>query len=854
MLLAFQSLQQKSTVNETNESQLQIHSKILSREEESPEKSTVIFNGEINKQEKFLNEIDNNLKRSRQMELAHNRFIQQCLRGEATLARRYQRRRQRSSTSSSNNSFNIDRILQDDDNDWLFEKILDKFENIRLKKANRRIKSRSNVFNNDIAYGLERIIERRYYVRKPQQISKRNQLTSTDDLKEYIKKPRQLSGVSSVTVDTALTSNSQYTSTTPTYLEEIHNQSNLLRDEISELKDEIERLQTSQQDFFEQLKLQFQSNNINSTTKTKNLVPSKTSSRKSSLEQKPLFSNIPIRSTNGQRSNSPSHESVASSSTRVTTANSDLTVEPTSGSTLVPLNVTVAPVPPISEFIATKNPTIPSSSSPSLLVNGHINSKLSLTTPTSSISEFIATKNSSTLPLKIRVHSKPSSNASTSGISDYIETKNTSVVSPTNGYISSKLPSVPITSPINAHVDSKSSSTTSTSRISELVETKNQAYLSTSTVNRSVSSKPSSVLQSLNTYSGSKLTSITTTSPRSVQGDSKRSSATSTPQISEYIETKIPIFVSSSKINEYVSSKPPSVPTTPPIVTYANSKFSSITSTPSPTSTYANVKSSSIQPTLPINTYFDTKPSSTSPLFEFIQTNNPLFVSTSKVNEYVNSRPSSTLPIIEFISPESPSMETGSSVFVPVESVGLQTPPLVPNSPISFTSMTSDQIPVYDNELEQRRVLSPRSQIVASSIPNHHETSDSSPGWSSPEPNHPIHSEVPLAALQDQDLQALIQYSSQLEISGFPSSITHVIANPNTSSTFWEAVDEFLDNYKLTTTDVQLQPISQIRNTNNRYVFDNNITRQLDKYNLEIKPQEIIESSAPLLMPPLDIS
>jgi hypothetical protein len=40
----------------------------------------------------------------------------------------------------------------------------------------------------------------------------------------------------------------------------------------------------------------------------------------------------------------------------------------------------------------------------------------------------------------------------------------------------------------------------------------------------------------------------------------------------------------------------------------------------------------------------------------------------------------------------------------------------------------------------------------------------------------------------------------------------------------------------------------------NRYGLNNDRTKQLEKYDLEINPQEIITSSAPLLMPPLDIS
>ncbi len=114
---------------------------------------------------------------------------------------------------------------------------------------------RSNNFNN----GVERIVERRYYVKKPKLVSKRDQLTSTSDLKEYGKKNRQLSNVSSVT---AATTCSQCSSSTPTYVENLREQSDSLRNEISELKSEIEHLQTSQQEFFQQLKIHFQSKTV----------------------------------------------------------------------------------------------------------------------------------------------------------------------------------------------------------------------------------------------------------------------------------------------------------------------------------------------------------------------------------------------------------------------------------------------------------------------------------------------------------------------------------------------------------------------------------------------------------------
>ncbi len=114
---------------------------------------------------------------------------------------------------------------------------------------------RSNDSDNDASYGAERIIERRYYVKKSKSVSKCDQLTSTSDLTVYEKKNRQLSGVSSVTAATTCSC----TSSASTYVENLRNQSDSLRNEIGELKNEIEQLQTSQQQFFQQFQTFFQS-------------------------------------------------------------------------------------------------------------------------------------------------------------------------------------------------------------------------------------------------------------------------------------------------------------------------------------------------------------------------------------------------------------------------------------------------------------------------------------------------------------------------------------------------------------------------------------------------------------------
>jgi hypothetical protein len=101
-------------------------------------------------------------------------------------------------------------------------------------------------------------------------------------------------------------------------------------------------------------------------------------------------------------------------------------------------------------------------------------------------------------------------------------------------------------------------------------------------------------------------------------------------------------------------------------------------------------------------------------------------------------------------------------------------------------------------------------------------------------------------------MQDLARYSSQLELSGFPPSTTAILTDPNTSSTFWDSVDQYIENSRLANIYTELPPIS-LSNNGSRFGLNNFATKQLDKYDLEIKPQEFIGSSAPFLMPPLDI-
>ena len=102
-------------------------------------------------------------------------------------------------------------------------------------------------------------------------------------------------------------------------------------------------------------------------------------------------------------------------------------------------------------------------------------------------------------------------------------------------------------------------------------------------------------------------------------------------------------------------------------------------------------------------------------------------------------------------------------------------------------------------------------------------------------------------------MKDLVLYSSQLEAFGFTPLTNPVITNPNTSSTFWESVDSYIDNNRPAYQVTGRPPVAPVTNGHRAQVYLNS-RRQLDKYNLEIRPQEIIESSAPLLMPPYDFS
>ena len=101
-------------------------------------------------------------------------------------------------------------------------------------------------------------------------------------------------------------------------------------------------------------------------------------------------------------------------------------------------------------------------------------------------------------------------------------------------------------------------------------------------------------------------------------------------------------------------------------------------------------------------------------------------------------------------------------------------------------------------------------------------------------------------------MKNLVQYSSQLEVSGFPPLTNPTIVDPNRSSTFWDSVDSYIETTRLANPSYTIQS-SSFTQLNNRFGADQYPTKQLDKYNLEIKPRMIVTSTAPLLLPPLDI-
>ncbi|CAF3380725.1 unnamed protein product [Rotaria socialis] len=874
----------KSSTDELEKSLTQYQSKIFDNEQHS-RKPVKTLNGKQNQHEKSRAKNHNRsiLKRHNQNELAHGDFIQRAIREGLASGKQ----RKTSNTSSTNNSYDLNEIFEDENNDWFFEKLLDKFESIRGKTIHEYVESASDDVNNSVTYGPERIIERRYYINKAASLSKRNQLTSTTDLTKYREKTRLISRVSSLT---AATTYSRGSTSTPVFLENLHQQSDLLRHGINDLRNDIEQLQTSQDQFFQQMKSQFQSN-TNTTATSQSFVQPAVLSGQLLPENKQSPNRTVIPSSNSQRARSVSTASVAPSAAS-SSEYSDLTLKIANKANVAPLGKPVVPAQPISQFIATKNSAI----SPTPLVKERLNSKASSTTPSLRISEFIATKNAflaPSPPLNSEVTPKPAS------VTPFVPPKNqsNSFVSDQNSRSDSKSSSTAPT-PTNTKVIARKPSSTESESESSVdipagpANTKPTSISRTPPVNSNITSKSPSIAPTLPAVpsTASKSQTNLPTLYQNPCNDSESSSVASTPTNTKVAARKpsstesessvtIPAGPANTKptsisrtpsVNSNITSKSPSVISTLPAVPSVASKNEtnlptsyqnpcSVSGSLSAASTPTNIKlvarkSSSTEsesellaviPTGPLNTKPPSAPRTPLANNSFVS-KSPSITAAQPLNTNVTARsPSIELApsMTQFIAPKNRSTgSTGSAVL-----------PVVISSPIAPSSIPSAPIPIYENELAYRHALSPRSQIVASSTPVH-ESSGSSDGSTSPEFVSSVPAKaptVPRTTLQDNELKALAHYSSQLELSGFTPSVNPVIANPNFSTTFWDSVDHFIANNKATNSVTRLPPVSRPIDRSG-YRWNNSVNKVLDKYNLEIKPQEIIESSAPLLMPPLD--
>ncbi|CAF4231608.1 unnamed protein product [Rotaria socialis] len=428
------------------------------------------------------------------------------------------------------------------------------------------------------------------------------------------------------------------------------------------------------------------------------------------------------------------------------------------------------------------------------------------------------------------------------------------------GPANTKPTSISRTPPVNSNITSKSPSIAPTLPAVQSTASQNQTNLPTSYQNPCNNSRSSSAAstptnikvaarKSSSTESESELLAVIPTGPL----NTKPTSISRTPSVNSNITSKSPSVISTLPAVPSVASKnETNLPTS-----YQNP--CSVSGSLSAASTPTNIKlvarkSSSTEsesellaviPTGPLNTKPPSAPRTPLANNSFVS-KSPSITAAQPLNTNVTARsPSIELApsMTQFIAPKNRSTgSTGSAVL-----------PVVISSPIAPSSIPSAPIPIYENELAYRHALSPRSQIVASSTPVH-ESSGSSDGSTSPEFVSSVPAKaptVPRTTLQDNELKALAHYSSQLELSGFTPSVNPVIANPNFSTTFWDSVDHFIANNKATNSVTRLPPVSRPIDRSG-YRWNNSVNKVLDKYNLEIKPQEIIESSAPLLMPPLD--
>lgn len=194
--------------------------------------------------------------------------------------------------------------------------------------------------------------------------------------------------------------------------------------------------------------------------------------------------------------------------------------------------------------------------------------------------------------------------------------------------------------------------------------------------------------------SNSKLSSTASTPLTIEQNNSKPPSIASTPLVNGRANIAPSLTVSNSVLNGQTDSKSPSTSSTPIVNVKINPAPSSTASTPI-VHTQVNSKPLSIAPTPPVHEYVNIK--STSTAFRNVTTSAGPAVAGGSM-ESIHSRNSSAVAAAPAIPP----------------------------------SASSTRVPIYENELAHRRVLSPRSQIVASSgsIPD---SSDSSSGSVSPE-------------------------------------------------------------------------------------------------------------------------
>ncbi|CAM4861800.1 unnamed protein product [Rotaria socialis] len=740
----------KSSTDELEKSLTQYQSKIFDNEQHS-RKPVKTLNGKQNQHEKSRAKNHNRsiLKRHNQNELAHGDFIQRAIREGLASGKQ----RKTSNTSSTNNSYDLNEIFEDENNDWFFEKLFDKFESIRGKTIHEYVESASDDVNNSVTYGPERIIERRYYINKAASLSKRNQLTSTTDLTKYREKTRLISRVSSLT---AATTYSRGSTSTPAFLENLHQQSDLLRHGINDLRNDIEQLQTSQDQFFQQMKSQFQSN-TNTTATSQSFVQPAVLSGQLLPENKQSPNRTVIPSSNSQRARSVSTASVAPSAAS-SSEYSDLTLKIANKANVAPLSKPVVPAQPISQFIATKNSAI----SPTPLVKERLNSKASSTTPSLRISEFIATKNAflaPSPPLNSEVTPKPAS------VTPFVPPKNqsNSFVSDQNSRSDSKSSSTAPTPTNTKVIARKPSSTESESESESSVDipagpanTKPTSISRTPPVNSNITSKSPSIAPTLPAVpsTASKSQTNLPTSYQNPCNDSESSSVASTPTNTKVIARKpsstesesessvaIPAGPTNTKptsisrtppVNSNITSKSPSVISTLPAVPsvasknetnlptlYQNpcndSESSSVASTPTntkvaarkPSSTEsessvtipagpANTKPTSISRTPPVNSNITSKSPSIAPTLPAVQSTasqNQTNLPTSYQNPCNNSRSSSaasTPTNIKVAARKSSSTESESELLAVIPTGPLNTKPTsISRTPSVNSNITS---------------------------------------------------------------------------------------------------------------------------------------------------------------------